>query len=137
MSLFRFGNFEKDIDFTDADFLDAIDDAYQMLQDDVKSLPVVGKISDIVRAQNACYDAFLNSILGVDASVKMFETNSLLKRIEAVEALANMRERDEGSFNARLDGYVVNKPGNGNREQRRMNQKKQKNHNNRNNYSRS
>lgn len=128
MSLFEFGNFEKEIDFTDADFLDILDEAYAKIQEDAKHLPVTGKNSDIIRAQNACYDGFFDCILGDGASEKMFETNSLSKRIDAVEMLAELREKEDENFSTRLDGYQVKKPVN--REQRRNRQKKY-NHNRR------
>lgn len=121
MSLFKYGNFETEVDFTDADFLDAVDEAYEKIQSEAKNLPVVGKASDFVRAQNACYDRFLNRIFGEGTSEKMFNTSSLAQRIDAVELLAVMREKEEQEFNKRLDGYQVNKPVN--REQRRGNQK--------------
>ena len=53
--------------------------------------------------------------------MKMFNTNSLAKRIDAAEALAELRMKEDERFNARLDGYHVSKPVN--REQRRNNNK--------------
>lgn len=124
MSLFKYGNFETEVDFTNADFLDVLDEAYVKIQNEAKNLPVVGKTSDLVRAQNACYDRFLDRIFGEGASEKMFNTSSLARRIDAVELLAVMREKEDEAFSKRLDGYQVNKPIN--RGQRRGNQK---NHN--------
>ena len=94
MSLFRFGNLERELDFTDADFLDRLDYAYEKIQEDVKALPKEGKNSDLVRAQNACYDTFFDNILGEGASREMFDTNSLSRRIDAAEALAEFRQAE-------------------------------------------
>ena len=51
MSLWKFGDFEADVDFTDADFLDAIDEAKAAMHEAEQNVPVVGKNSDIIRAQ--------------------------------------------------------------------------------------
>ena len=55
MSLWKFGDFEADVDFTDADFLDAIDEAKAAMHEAEQNVPVVGKNSDIIRAQCACF----------------------------------------------------------------------------------
>lgn len=122
MSLFRFGNLERELDFTDADFLDRLDDAYEKIQEDVKELPKDGKNSDIVRAQNACYDRFFDNILGEGASRELFDTNSLSRRIDAAEALAEFRQAEDDRFSSRIVDYRVNKPPK-NRKQRRSDQK--------------
>lgn len=129
MSQFKYGKFEVELDFTDADLLDKIDDAYEKIQKEAKELPAAGKNSEIVRAQIACYDRFFDRVFGDGASREMFDANSLLKRIEAAEELAKFREAEDHKFNDRLNGYRVNKQWN--REQRRNNQK---NHNKRRNY---
>ena len=59
MSLWKFGDFETDVDFTDADFLDAIEDAKAAMHEEQKNVPVVGKNSDIIRAQCACFYVIL------------------------------------------------------------------------------
>ena len=45
MSLWKFGDFEADVDFTDADFLDAIDKAKAAMHEAEQNVPVVGKNS--------------------------------------------------------------------------------------------
>ena len=45
MSLWKFGDFEADVDFTDADFLDAIDEAKAAMHEAEQNVPVVGKNS--------------------------------------------------------------------------------------------
>ena len=64
MSLWKFGNFEAEVDFTDADFLDTLDEAKEVMWEQQKAVPVVGKNADIIRAQCACYYAFFDTLFG-------------------------------------------------------------------------
>ena len=41
MSLWKFGDFEAEVDFTDADFLDAIEDAKAVMHEAEQNVPVV------------------------------------------------------------------------------------------------
>lgn len=131
MSLFKYGEFEIELDFTDADTLAAIEDAYEKMQEDIKKLPKTGRISEIIMAQNVVYDNFFDSFLGEGASSMMFRTNSLEHRIDAAERLADFRFKEDERFYGRVEKFRVNKTVNppGNREQRRNSQKK--NHKNR------
>lgn len=122
MSLFRYGEFETELDFTDVDTLESIEDAYEKLQEDVKNLPKTGRTSEIIKAQIAVYDEFFDSFMGDGASGRMFPSNSLELRIDASEKLADFRRREDERFYGRIEKYQVNKPGN--REQRRNVQKK-------------
>ena len=54
MSLWKFGNFEAEVDFTDADFLDVLEEAKAEMFEAGKKVPITGKQSDIIRAQCAC-----------------------------------------------------------------------------------
>lgn len=63
MSLFKYGNLEAEIDFTDADFLDRIDEAKQNLKEDMKGIPKTGKAADIVRARVSVSSIFLTVFL--------------------------------------------------------------------------
>lgn len=122
MSLWKFGNFEADVDFTDVDFLDAIERAYDILEEDAKSLPVDGRPSAIARAQIECYDRFFENIFGEGVCNQMFDSMSLERRLDAVEQLAKFREKEDSRFNDRVSGYTVKKP---NRAERRASQKNQ------------
>ena len=42
MSLWKFGTFEQEIDFTDADFMDALEEAQEQLVIQSKETPKVG-----------------------------------------------------------------------------------------------
>ena len=44
MSLWKFGDFEAEVDFTDADFLDAIDEAKTAMHEAEQNVPVVERI---------------------------------------------------------------------------------------------
>lgn len=122
MSLWKFGNFEADVDFTDVDFLDTIERAYDILEEDAKSLPVDGRPSAIARAQIECYDRFFENIFGEGVCNQMFDSMSLERRLDAVEQLAKFREKEDSRFNDRVNGYTVKKP---NRAERRASQKNQ------------
>ena len=80
-----------DVDFTDVDFLDAIERAYDILEEDAKRLPVDGRPSAIARAQIECYDRFFENIFGEGVCNQMFDSMSLERRLDAVEQLAEFR----------------------------------------------
>lgn len=48
MSLFKFGDFETEVDFTDADFLTDLEYAQEKLSEDAAKVPKTGKNSRIV-----------------------------------------------------------------------------------------
>ncbi|MFR3392022.1 MAG: DUF6673 family protein [[Clostridium] scindens] len=73
MSLWKFGTFEQEIDFTDADFMDALEEAQEQLVIQSKETPKVGKKSDIIRAQVDCFAQFFDHIFGPETSEKMYE----------------------------------------------------------------
>ena len=54
MEIFKFGDLEAEIDFTDADFLENLEEAKELLQEEAKKTPVTGKTADIIRAQCRC-----------------------------------------------------------------------------------
>lgn len=123
MSLFKYGEFEIELDFTDVDTLAAIEDAYDRMQEDVKNLPKTGRMSEIMNAQIAVYDDFFDSFMGEGASSKMFQSKKSLElRIDASEKLADFRFKEDERFYGRVERFQVNKPTN--REQRRNSQKK-------------
>ena len=73
MSQWKFGNFETEIDFTDVDFLDRIDEGKQLMQEAEKNVLKVGKNSDIIRSQCEVFYAFFDHVFGRDAREAMFE----------------------------------------------------------------
>ena len=47
MSLFKYGNLEVEIDFTDVDFLENLDEAKKLMVDEAAQVPKTGKTADI------------------------------------------------------------------------------------------
>lgn len=124
MSQWKFNDFETNVDFTDADFLERIERAQELLSVDLESAPKTGKSSEIIRAQNRCYDNFMNRIFGEGTSKDMFATNSLSERVNAVTSLKAIEDRQSEALSAQDDKYRVQK---GNRAQRRYENKYHKN----------
>lgn len=91
MSLYRYGEFEKDIDFTDADFLDVLENARVKMVNRANNIPVTGKETDKIRKQNEIIDRFYSDIFGADAPRLMFGTSqSSMKRAEAYKGLMDL-----------------------------------------------
>ena len=67
MSLWKFNDFEREVDFTDADFLDRLEDAKKNMNDQLRLVPKTGKNSDIIRSQVACYRVFYDTLFGEGA----------------------------------------------------------------------
>lgn len=135
MSLWKFGNFETEIDFTDADFLDRLDEAKRNMNLQLNKAPKTGKASDIVRAQCACFYAFFDTLFGRGAGDKIFEgKNSLERCFEAAEALNRFEQESVERFE-QFGKYQVQNHGNrqqsygnwqqssGNQQQRRQYEK--------------
>ena len=117
MGIFKFGDLEAEIDFTDADFLENLEEA--------KMTPVTGKAADIIRAQCRCYFNFFDRVIGDGAHEAMFcGKTSLNLCIEAVEALEKFENADVERINEKYSEYTIQQ--HGNRQQRR-NYNKQKN----------
>ena len=94
MSLWKFGDFEADVDFTDADFLDAIDEAKAAMHEAEQNVPVVGKNSDIIRAQCACFYVFFDTLFGEGAGERILcGKNSIKLCNEAAESLLDCRKK--------------------------------------------
>ena len=55
MSLFKYGDLEREIDFTDVEFLENLDEAKKLIKKEAAQVPKVGKTADIIRAQCQCY----------------------------------------------------------------------------------
>lgn len=125
MSLWKFGGFEAEVDFTDADFLDRLFYAKKELQKEMGKVPKTGKISDAVRAQCACYYSFFDALFGDGAGEAMFEgKNSMSLCIEASEALAAIEDKQLNDYTQKASKYQVQQ--HGNRQQRRAQQKNSK-----------
>ena len=139
MSLWKFGDFEAEVDFTDADFLDAIEDAKAAMYEEQKNVPVVGKNSDIIRAQCACFYVFFDTLFGEGAGERILRgKNSVMLCNEAAESLLAFEDAETKAFESKYGKYEPNRNApqqfpqsyqNGNRQQRRSQQRKNKNYN--------
>lgn len=137
MSLWKFGDFETDVDFTDADFLDAIEEAKAVMSEAQNNIPVVGRSSDIVRAQCACYYAFFDTLFGEGAGDRIFcGRNSIKLCNEAAESLLAIEAAESKELESKYAKYTPN-TGNvqpqylhpqygGNHQNRRSNKKSNK-----------
>lgn len=124
MSLWKFGNFEKEIDFTDADFLDSLDAAKANMAEELKKVPKVGKNSDIIRAQVQCYRTFFDTLFGTGAGEAIFEGKTSLEVcLRASSSLVAFEDNESQRIDSQYSKYYVKN--HGNREQRR---KYNKNH---------
>ena len=125
MSLWKFGNFEKEIDFTDADFLDALNDAKVNMAEELKKVPKVGKNSDIIRAQVQCYRTFFDTLFGAGAGEAIFEGKTSLEVcLRAASSLVAFEDNESQRIDSQYSKYYVKN--HGNREQRRRYNKKHK-----------
>ena len=118
MSLWKFGDFEKEIDFTDADFLDALDDAKANMAEELKKVPKVGKNSDIIRAQVQCYRTFFDTLFGAGAGEAILEGKTSLEVcLRAESSLVAFEDNESHRIDSQYSKYYVKN--HGNREQRR------------------
>lgn len=116
MSLWKFNDFEQELDFTDVDFIERIESAREQMNEDIKAIPVEGKTSVILRAQISVYDHYFDHLFGADAHLKLFKTNSLSERINAAISIKQCEDAQTEAFNKEASRYQVIK---GNRAQRR------------------
>lgn len=135
MSLWKFGSFETEVDFTDADFLDRLEEAEKELDRRLARVPKVGKIGDIVRSQCECFYAYFDTLFWPGAGNEIFEgKNSIALCIKAAESMTdcmNMQYKENEGVNEKY--HVQN---HGNRQQRRSYEKNHKKNNRNNNYPR-
>ena len=135
MSLWKFGDFEAEVDFTDADFLDVLDEAKAAMHEAEQNVPVVGKNSDIIRAQCACFYVFFDTLFGDGAGERILcGKNSIKLCNEAAESLFDFETAEAKALDSKYNKYMPNQNAmqqfphpqpqpNGNRQQRRNYQK--------------
>ena len=124
MSLFKFGDFEAEVDFTDADFLTDLEYAQEKLSEDVAKVPKTGKTAELFRAQCQCYFNFFDYLFGEGTHEAMFQgRTSYALCIEAGEKLSECENTQTKEFFEKYDRYNVQE--HGNRQQRRYYNKQQ------------
>lgn len=127
MSLFKYGEFEKELDFTDPDFLDTIDTANKRMKKRTEQLSPTGSKIELAREQVNIIDDFFDDVLGDGASKKMFSSNSAMKRVEAMNTMKTVQMADEMTVaEMRSQFEVFQHTHAGNRQQRRAYNKNHK-----------
>ena len=128
MSLFKFGDLEREIDFTDVEFLENLDEAKALIKEEAAQVPKVGKTADIIRAQCQCYFNFFDRVIGEGAHEEMFGRKvSLNACLDATDALAAFENKEADKLNQKYSNYTVQQ--HGNRQQRRKYDKNNRNKN--------
>lgn len=126
MSLWKFGDFEAEVDFLDADFLDRLEDAKKEMNEHLRLVPKVGKNADIIRAQVNCYRSFFDTLFGNGAGNAITGGRTSLNIcLEAADSLLEFEKKSSGDVEQKYGKYMVQN--HGNRQQRRNYQKKYKN----------
>lgn len=134
MSLFKFGNLEAEIDFTDAEFLENLDEAKKLIKEEAAQVPKTGKTADIIRAQCQCYFNFFDRVIGEGAHEDMFGgKTSLNSCLDATDALLAFENSEAVKMNERYSEYTVKQ--HGNRQQKRNYNKQQGKKKNQNNFN--
>ena len=102
MSLFKFGDLEAEIDFTDVLFLENLEDAKQVMKEEAARVPKTGKTADIIRAQCQCYFNFFDRIIGEGAHEEMFQGKiSLNACLDAADELLKFENDEATKLNGR------------------------------------
>ena len=128
MSLFKYGDLERDIDFTDVEFLEKLDEAKELSKEEAAQVPRVGKTADIIRAQCQCYFNFFDRVIGEGAHEEMFGGKTSLNAcLNATDALLAFENKEADKLNQKYGNYTVQQ--HGNRQQRRKYDKNNRNKN--------
>ena len=131
MSLWKFNDFEAEVDFADADFIETLEEAQAQLEKDVLAVPTVGKVSDILRAQVDCYAKFFDSLFGNGASNIIAEGRcSVAPYIEATNSLFEFYNSENVRYTNIGNKYIPRSGGH--RQQRRCNERQNSRNYNRN-----
>lgn len=131
MSLWKFGDFETEVRFSDADFLERLEKANDELNENCNAVPKTGKLSDIVRAECSCFYDFFDTLFGKGTADKMYGgKNDVELCVESASSLFELRKKEDERWNSDFARYQVQN--HGNRQQRRNYQKKNGYYRNRN-----
>ena len=127
MSLWKFGDFEAEVNFTDADFLDRLDLAKEKLEDQLNHVQKTGKMGDIIRSQCACYYTFFDTLFYEGAANEMYGgKNDIELCVLSAESIYELQKKEDERWRQTYGKYNVQN--HGNRQQRRSYQKNNKNH---------
>lgn len=110
MSQWKFNDFETNIDFTDADFMERFENGYDEMMKHIDKVPKTGKISEIIRGQCKVFDAFFSDVFGEKSVEKMFlGKTSVEMRIEACNSLYDFKNREQQRFSNMSNKYRPNR----------------------------
>ena len=125
MSLWKFGNFEAEVNFSDADFLDKVDCAKQALEEQLKHVQKTGKMSDIIRTQCKCFYTFFDTLFYEGAANEMYEGKNYLELcVQSADSIFKFQQEEDERWRQSYGKYNVQS--HGNRQQRRAYQKNNK-----------
>jgi len=115
MSQWKFNNSEFEIDVTDADFLDKVEEAGNFADTEQKKVRKVGKTSDIIREQCSVFYRYFDMVLGSGSGEKIFAGKSSIALCnQAVDSFIGFIAADinhaKESSNALMNKYKPNKP---------------------------
>ena len=110
MDILEFGKFKKEVDFTDADFLDKVESANNRMQQRARNIQKTGKKTDIIRKNNEIIDKFFDEVFGQESSKKMFGTSqSTKKRVEVYDKMMNIATEQAAYTNEIANRFQVRK----------------------------
>lgn len=73
MAIFKFGNFETEIDTSDFDFMQKYEEAEKRAQEEERDAKKDGAYSEIIEGQYSVIFSFFDSVFGAGTSEMMFE----------------------------------------------------------------
>ena len=118
MSLWKFEDFEAEIDLTDVDVVETLELAQEKISDEFKKVPADGKASEICKAQIRCFTVFFDTIFGDGTTEKIMQgKRSLGKCLEAADSFYSFVGAENKNIGEAYDKYRVQNRGN--RQQRR------------------
>lgn len=121
MSLWKFNDFEYDLDFTDADFMEKFEHHYKTFQEDKKNIQKTGMQSEIIRSTCKAYFKFVDNLFGSGTHEKMFGNKmSIQLCLDAVEGMVDAYNKQTSKIYD-MQKFFVQSPQN--RQQRRYYQK--------------
>lgn len=103
----KINNVEYDIDFTDADFIERMDEGIKKVQEKVKTFKNEDlSVAEGIRQECKIIKDFFDYVLGEGASKEIFgEKNSLNLCIKAFEDIVEAKEQQLKSFKEKINKY--------------------------------
>lgn len=118
MSLWKFEDFEAEIDLTDVDVVETLELAQEKISDEFKKVPADGKTSEIYKSQIRCFTVFFDTIFGDGTTEKIMQgKRNLGKCLEAADSFYSFVGAENKNIGEAYDKYRVQNRGN--RQQRR------------------